>query len=235
MEQTALRPKPMPGREPGGHPAPGPVRRPHAARRRGRRLMTLLFSLFVGAVLVLSGIGLGTVGATVIGMSKLADLRREAGELGGAPGASGPAQGPAESPARGSTQGSGQGSGQESGQGPGGSKSAPEAASSASPKNPSRDPRSDRPGERPTLGVEAVDSSKGPGALLVGVHVPGPGYTAGLVRGDVLLVFGRTRVDSAADLARAVAAARPGTAVTLTLRHTSGGYQQLSVTPGVVT
>jgi len=51
----------------------------------------------------------------------------------------------------------------------------------------------------------------------------------------VLLVFGRTRVDSAADLARAVAAARPGTAVTLTLRHTSGGYQQLSVTPGVVT
>jgi len=231
MEQTALRPKPMPGREPGGHPAPGPVRRPHAARRRGRRLMTLLFSLFVGAVLVLSGIGLGTVGATVIGMSKLADLRREAGELGGAPGASGPAQGPAESPAR----GSGQGSGQESGQGPGGSKSAPEAASSASPKDPSRDPRSDRPGERPTLGVEAVDSSKGPGALLVGVHVPGPGYTAGLVRGDVLLVFDRTRVDSAADLARAVAAARPGTAVTLTLRHTSGGYQQLSVTPGVVT
>ncbi|MGX1911358.1 PDZ domain-containing protein [Streptomyces phaeochromogenes] len=223
MEQTALRPKPMPGREPGGgRPAPRPVRRPHAARRRGRRLMTLLFSLFVGAVLVLSGIGLGTVGATVIGMSKLADLRREAGEQGGAPGASGPAQGSAESPAEGSAQGSG------------GSKSAPGAGSSASPKNASRDPRSDAPRERSTLGVEAVDSPKGPGALLVGVHVPGPGYTAGLVRGDVLLAFGRTRVDSAADLARAVAAARPGTAVTLTLRHASGGYQQLSVTPGVV-
>ncbi|MFD9192908.1 PDZ domain-containing protein, partial [Streptomyces phaeochromogenes] len=211
--------------------APGPVRRPHAARRRGRRLMTLLFSLFVGAVLVLSGIGLGTVGATVIGMSKLADLRREAGQQGGAPGASGPAQGAAEGPA----QESGQESGHESRQGPGGSKSAPGAGSSASPKNPSRDPRNDSPEERPTLGVEAVDSSKGPGALLVGVHVPGPGYTAGLVRGDVLLVFGRTRVDSAADLARAVATARPGTAVTLTLRHASGGYQQLSVTPGVVT
>ncbi|MDQ1025355.1 membrane-associated protease RseP (regulator of RpoE activity) [Streptomyces umbrinus] len=224
MEQTALRPKPMPGREPGGgRPAPGTVRRPHAARRRGRRLMTLLFSLFVGAVLVLSGIGLGTVGATVIGMSKLADLRREAGEQGGAQGASGPAQGSVEGPAQGSTQG------------PGGSKSAPGAGSSASPKNPSRDPRNDSPEGRPTLGVEVVDSSKGPGALLVGVHVPGPGYTAGLVRGDVLLVFGRTRVDSAADLARAVAAARPGTAVTLTLRHASGGYQQLSVTPGVVT
>ncbi|WP_327397093.1 PDZ domain-containing protein [Streptomyces phaeochromogenes] len=222
MEQTALRPKPMPGREsgrePGGGRPPGTVRRPHAARRRGRRLMTLLFSLFVGAVLVLSGIGLGTVGATVIGMSKLADLRKEAGGAAGA-------QGAAEEPGQGSTQG------------PGGSKSAPGAESSASPKNPSRDPRSDTPeGRRQTLGVEAVDAPNGrPGALLVGVHVPGPGYTAGLVRGDVLLAFGRTRVDSAADLARAVAAARPGTAVTLTLRHASGGYQQLSVTPGVVT
>lgn len=214
MEQTALRPKPMPGREPGREPGgarpPGTARRPHAARRRGRRLMTLLFSLFVGAVLVLSGIGLGTVGATVIGMSKLADLRKEAGGAGGVPGAA---------------------------EGPGGSKSAPGAGSSPSPKNPSRDPRSDTPeGRRQTLGVEAVDAPNGrPGALLVGVHVPGPGYTAGLVRGDVLLAFGRTRVDSAADLARAVAAARPGTAVTLTLRHASGGYQQLSVTPGVVT
>jgi membrane-associated protease RseP (regulator of RpoE activity) len=189
--------------------------------------MTLLFSLFVGALLVLSGIGLGTVGATVIGMSKLADLRREAGEPGGAPGASGPAQGSAEGPAKESGRGSGQG--------PDGSKSAPGAGSSTSPKNPSRDPRNDSPEERPTLAVEAVDAPNGPGALLVGVHVPGPGYTAGLVRGDVLLVFGRTRVDSAADLARAVAAARPGTAVTLTLRHASGGYQQLSVTPGVVT
>ncbi|MEV5886129.1 hypothetical protein AB0L74_26015 [Streptomyces sp. NPDC052020] len=29
-------------------------------------------------------------------------------------------------------------------------------------------------------------------------HVPGPGHTAGLVRGDVPLAFGTTRVDSAA-------------------------------------
>ncbi|MEU0649699.1 PDZ domain-containing protein [Streptomyces umbrinus] len=231
MEQTALRPKPMPGRQSGqesdGGRPPGTVRRPHAARRRGRRLMTLLFSLFVGAVLVLSGIGLGTVGATVIGMSKLADLQREAGQAGGAPGASGPAQG--------TGKGTAEDPGHGSALGPGGSKSAPGAGSSASPENPSRDPRSDTAEERQTLGVEAVDAPNGPGALLVGVHVPGPGHTAGLVRGDVLLTFGRTRVDSAADLARAVAAARPGTAVTLTLRHTSGGYQQLSVTPGVVT
>ncbi|MCZ0986245.1 PDZ domain-containing protein [Streptomyces diastatochromogenes] len=44
---------------------------------------------------------------------------------------------------------------------------------------------------------------------MVGVHVPGPGYTAGLVRGDILLQFGSARVDTAADLARAVAHARP--------------------------
>ncbi|MEV0478674.1 hypothetical protein AB0I50_54710, partial [Streptomyces prunicolor] len=50
MEQTALRPKPMPGQEPGGGTKPGTGRRPHAARRRGRRLMTLLFGLFVGTV-----------------------------------------------------------------------------------------------------------------------------------------------------------------------------------------
>ncbi|WP_151481817.1 S1C family serine protease [Streptomyces albicerus] len=211
MEQTALRPKPMPGQERGDGRAPGTVRRPHAARRRGRRLMTLLFSLFVGTVLVLSGVGLGTVGATVIGMSKLADLRKEARAPGGVPGGA----------------------------------PAPSAGSSASPKAPPRDSPKDPPKhprvppisplkDRPTLGVEAVDAPNGPGALLVGVHVPGPGYTAGLVRGDVLLVFGRTRVDSAADLARAVAAARPGTAVRLTLRHASGGFQQLSVTPGVI-
>ncbi|MGW1714811.1 PDZ domain-containing protein, partial [Streptomyces sp. NPDC002156] len=82
MEQTALRPKPMPGQEPAGGTTTRPARRPHAAPRRGRRLTTLLFGLFVGAVLVLAGVGLGTLGATVIGMSKLADLQRHAGQDG---------------------------------------------------------------------------------------------------------------------------------------------------------
>ncbi|MFC9468319.1 PDZ domain-containing protein, partial [Streptomyces coelicoflavus] len=85
-----------------------------------------------------------------------------------------------------------------------------------------------------TLGVEAVDDEK-PGARVVGVHVPGPGHAAGLVRGDVLLTVGTTRVDSAADLARAVARAEPGEEVRLTVRHRSGGYQQLTAVPGVVT
>ncbi len=81
MEQTALRPKPMPGQEPGGgRTTSRPARRPHAARRRGRRLTTLLFGLFVAAVLVLAGVGLGTMSATVIGMSKLADLQRDTGK-----------------------------------------------------------------------------------------------------------------------------------------------------------
>lgn len=192
MEQTALRPKPMPGREPGGGGKPGTAaRRPHAARRRGRRLRALLFGLFVGAVLVLSGVGLGTVGATVIGLSKLADLQRQA---------------PPQSSVR----------------------SHPGPSAPASPASPTPAPAA------ATLGLEAADAEKA-GALVVGVHVPGPGYTAGLVRGDVVLAFGRTRVDSAADLARAVAHARPGYGVTLTVRHRSGGYQQLTAVPGIVT
>ncbi|MGW0913659.1 PDZ domain-containing protein [Streptomyces sp. NPDC002784] len=193
MEQTALRPKPMPGQEPGRGTRPPAARRPHAARRRGRRLRTVLFALLVGTVLVLSGVGLGTVAATVIGMSKLAELRQ-----------AGP--GPLSAPA------------------------APADPSPTSPATPSPAPAP----ATATLGVEAVDADKA-GAEVIGVHVPGPGYSAGLVRGDVLLVLGTTRIDDAADLARAVARTSPGTEVTLTVRHRSGGYQQLTVTPGVVT
>ncbi|WP_261719746.1 PDZ domain-containing protein [Streptomyces sp. FZ201] len=190
MEHTALRPKPMPGREPGDGPRTTPTPRPRAARRRGRRFTTALFALFVGAVLVLSGVGLGTVGATVIGMSKLAEAQQAQQASTRAHAAPSASLGPRPAP----------------------------AATAA----------------RATLGVEAVDAEKA-GARLVGVHVPGPGYAAGLVRGDILLAFGRTRVDSATDLARAVAKARPGREVTLTVRHASGGYQQLVVVPGVVT
>jgi S1-C subfamily serine protease len=82
--------------------------------------------------------------------------------------------------------------------------------------------------------VEVADTGR-PGALVVGVHVPGPGYTAGLVRGDLLLAFGGTRIDRAADLAAAVARTRPGTRVTLTVRHATGGYQQLTAVASVLT
>ncbi len=225
MEQTALRPKPMPGQQPGDDtkpdpdpdpgPAPGPgsgTRRPHAARRRGRRLTTALLALFAGTVLVLSGVGLGTVGATVIGMSKLAELRRQSGP--GAPG------GPP-----------GQTSGSPS------SAARPGATGSSGLSAPSVSSPPPVPGRTAApagaiLGVEAVDAQR-VGALVVGVHVPGPGYTAGLVRGDVLLAYDETRIDTAADLARAVADTRPGTRVTLTVRHRSGGFQQLTVVPGV--
>ncbi|WP_193776584.1 PDZ domain-containing protein [Streptomyces sp. E2N166] len=196
MEQTALRPKPMPGREPGTGTAPDGVRRPHAGRRRRRRLTTLLLGVFAATVLLLAGVGLGTMGATVIGMSSLAELQRQAG-------APGPEAGrPTDSRAA-------------------------SARPSAGPLPPSAPAAA-------TLGVEAVDDEK-PGALVVGVHVPGPGYAAGLVRGDVLLAFGTTRVDSAADLADAVSRARPGKEVKMTVRHESGGYQQLTAVPGVVT
>ncbi|MFA3876135.1 PDZ domain-containing protein [Streptomyces sp. MMCC 100] len=204
MEQTALRPKPMPGRDPGPGTEPDTARRPHAGRRRRRRLVTLLLGVLGAAVLLLAGVGLGTVGATVIGMSKLAELQQQAGPQ-GPDGAGG--------------DGGGAGTGTDT---------------RAAPANPSAGASPAPAPAGATLGVEAVDDEK-PGARVVGVHVPGPGYAAGLVRGDVLLTFGTTRVDSAADLARAVARARPGKEVTLTVRHRSGGYQQLTAVPGVVT
>ncbi|MFG2551322.1 PDZ domain-containing protein [Streptomyces sp. NPDC048581] len=198
MEQTALRPKPMPGQGPGdGAEAGAGARRPHAApRRRGRRCATLLCALLVGLVLILCGVGLGTMGATVIGMSRLAELQR-----------------------------------QQTGPGMPGSPTSPAHPGSSATPSPTPSPS---PAAVATLGVEAVDAEK-PGALVVGVHVPGPGYTAGLVRGDVVLALDKTRVDSAADLARAVAGSRPGREAVLTVRHRSGGYQQLTVVPGVVT
>ncbi|MDI6516987.1 PDZ domain-containing protein [Streptomyces coelicoflavus] len=203
MEQTALRPKPMPGRDPGPGTGPdttGPCR---AGRRRRRRLVTLLLGVLAAATLVLAGVGLGTVGATVIGMSKLAEMQRQAG----APGPDG--------------AGGGAGAGAGTGTRAAPADPSPGASPSAAPAGA-------------TLGVEAVDDEK-PGARVVGVHVPGPGYAAGLVRGDVLLTVGTMRVDSAADLARAVARAEPGEEVKLTVRHRSGGYQQLTAVPGVVT
>ncbi|WP_372345424.1 PDZ domain-containing protein [Streptomyces sp. KL116D] len=198
MEQTALRPKSMPGApgpDPGGGPErkrrQRPPRRPHAARRRGRRLATALFGLFCAVVLVLAGVGLGTVGATVIGMSRLAEMQQQA------------AAGPPRKPA------------------------------------PSSAPPTGAPAPRPTarggLGVEVVDAPEGPGALVVAVHVPGPGYTAGLVRGDVLVRLGKAEIGSASDLAAVVGDARPGHQIVMTVRHDSGSRQQLAVTPGVVT
>ncbi|WP_062648742.1 PDZ domain-containing protein [Streptomyces maremycinicus] len=208
MEQTALRPKPLPGSEPAGGARPaggagpdGRGRRPHAARRRGRRLTTLLFGLVTGTVLVLSGVGLGTVGATVIGMSRLAELQRQAGQDGrGAPGVA----------------------------------TVPGLPGPATPDASSGAPAASRREPGATLGLEAVDAPRA-GAEIVAVHVPGPGHTAGLLRGDVLLKFGGTRIDSAMDLARAVDAARPGVAIKMTVRHHGGGYDRLTVIPGIVT
>lgn len=216
MEQTALRPKSMPGsggraatsrREPsadpqaGPAPAPGPGR-PHAAGRRGRRLCSVLCGLLCAVLLVLAGIGLGTVGATVIGMSKLAELKRQT------PPAARPAAPPPSSPA-------------------------PTPGPTRAPAPPAS-PLAAKGG----LGVEVVDAPKASGALVVAVHIPGPGYTGGLVRGDVLVGLGARRVGSALDLAAHVADvvdARPGRQVVVTVRHANGELQKLAVTPGVVT
>lgn len=215
MEQTALRPKPMPGGEPGGDRPSGTARRPHAAPRRARqRLITLLLALVTCAALVLSGVGLGTMGATVIGMSRLAELRERAPGEPGAPGAPGASGRPdVDGRARDGVPKSSVGEGS----------SVPPAIGAPA---------------RPMLGVEAVDApagAQGGGALVVGVHVPGPGYAAGLVRGDTVLALGGTRTGSAADLARAVAAARPGVALKLLVRHANGTRRHLVAVPGVVT
>ena len=68
-----------------------------------------------------------------------------------------------------------------------------------------------------------------------GVHVPGAGHTAGLVRGDVILALGGTRTGTAADLARVIGAARPGVAPRLVVRHANGTRQYLVAVPGGVT
>lgn len=172
-----------------------------------RGLRTLLGVLAAGTLMVLSGVGLGTVGATVIGVDRLGDLRRHVGTA--APGPSAPA-------ASGSSRAS---------------SGAPAPATSATA--PARR-GSSAANARAVLGVEAVDAAAG-GALVVGVHVPGPGCAAGLVRGDVLLAVNGRRVRSAADLANAVAAVRAGSTVTLTVRHTDGTRRQVTATPAVVT
>ncbi|MCM3300052.1 PDZ domain-containing protein [Streptomyces pseudogriseolus] len=84
------------------------------------------------------------------------------------------------------------------------------------------------------LGVEVTDDDR-PGALVVGVQAPGPGFTAGLREGDRLLAFGTARIDTAADLARALARTPPGTEIRLTVRHASGGSGRLTAVPGILT
>ncbi|MFE9938213.1 PDZ domain-containing protein [Streptomyces hirsutus] len=164
--------------------------------------------MLLGTVLVLSGVGVGAMGATVVGADGLAGLQRRAGfaDVDVPPGSPGSPGSPGASGAPGPAVASGAGV-------------APAPASASVV---------DR------LGVEVVDDH-GPGALVAGVQVPGPGFSAGLVRGDVLLAFGDTRTDTAADLARAVLRARPGAEVPLTVRHRSGGFQQLTAVPGFVT
>ncbi|MFF7838105.1 PDZ domain-containing protein [Streptomyces ossamyceticus] len=226
MEQTALSPKARPGDRPGGDvpdPVPdqlpdhdqapdeyrpsGPARRPHAAPRRARqRVVTLVFALVTCAVLVLSGVGLGALGLTTTGVGVL-----EA--AGWAPAVfprpdSGGVLPTAPVPALAAAPGPGP---------------APALGGSALGGAPAR----------ATLGIEAVDASGGTGAVVVGVHVPGPGYGAGLVRGDVVLAVGDTRTGSAADLARAIAAARPGTPAKLLVRHANGTRRYLVAVPGV--
>ncbi|MGW5253283.1 PDZ domain-containing protein [Streptomyces sp. NPDC004012] len=207
MDQAASPPDPAPGRRTGeGRTPSGPARRPPPARRGGG-LTIVLCVLVAGTFMVLSGVGLGTVGATVTGIGRFAQLKRHAVAAGRF----------TPSVAGGRSRSTGH---------------APAHTTSAAARGRGGD-RAPAP-PRATLGVEAVDAGGG-GALLVGVHVPGAGHSAGLARGDVVLALDGTRLGSAADLARAIAAVRPGTAVTLTVRRPDGTRAHLTATPGVLT
>jgi len=228
MEHSALRPKPMPGQEHCGtprsrsdDPAGSRGHRHYGVKRRVRRLAALLSGLGAAVLLVVCGVGIGTVGATVIGVSRLAEMRAGAGSAVERAGvtASGGAAGKVVAQGAGAADARAMG-------GAGGPAAARERETARNLRPPAR---------TAALGIEAVDAPRGPGALVVGLHVPGPGHTAGLTRGDTLLAFGRSRIGSAAELAARVAAARPGSAVTLTVRHATGGQRLIRVRPGVVT
>ncbi|MER5715491.1 PDZ domain-containing protein [Streptomyces sp. NPDC002132] len=219
MEHIVLRPKPLPGQEPddgggaggggadAGAGAEGRVdHRPHTGGHPGRRPASLLCGLFAGVVLVLSGVALGALGTSVVAMRELGELRDQiAREASRTPG-------------------------EPDGDGRPGVLSAPVGSKSSGGSGTSVTARD---GARASLGLEVVDGGKR-GARVVAVHVPGPGYTAGLVRGDVLLTFGRTRIDSATDLARAVERAGPGRRIDMTVRQSNGQQRRLSLVLGVV-
>lgn len=190
----------------------GATSRPQVVRGRGRRPAGLLAGLLCALVLVLAGAGLGAVGTTVIGMSRMAEAQQREATAGG--GASGRPGGGADA---GAAAGIAAGIAEKP--------SAPAAPSPAS-----------RPATaRTTLGLEVADAPHGPGALVVAVHVPGAAYTAGLVRGDVVTRFGATEIGSARALVARVADARPGRQLILTVLHRDGSRQALAATPGLST
>ncbi|MGW4319833.1 PDZ domain-containing protein [Streptomyces sp. NPDC004684] len=287
MEHTALRPKPMPGREPGGGGASDADRLPPAAApRRGRRAVAVTTVLLAGLILLLAGIGLGAVAGTVIGLTRTAghgpppwpvgtpgvpsagsgpagsgSARTgplapgvpsagpgRAGTGSAAPGAASARSGPSDaggsagSPAAGplaadSATGGRRSAGSTTGDSPAADSTVPDSTTAHGPTAGfaavgSPGARSVPSPPRAALGIEAVDDD-GRGARVTAVEAPGPGSAAGLIRGDVLLAFGGTRVASAADLSRAVARARPGRAVTVTVRGRDGRRRWLTLTPDI--
>ncbi|WP_245001649.1 PDZ domain-containing protein [Streptomyces alfalfae] len=230
--------------------------------------MTVLCGLAVAVLLVLCGVGIGAVGATVIGLGgpgetwgalasggvgKTAGEKAEPTGAGAAgsedmsdaapaaarkpktPRASQPPRPPRAGQARTTPRAPQSPRAPRTAQNAQESKNPEAPQASGIPRTPQARSAPSLPARTATLGVEVVDAPRGPGALVVGVHVPGPGHSVGLVRGDTLLALGGSRIGSAAGLAARVAALRPGEPVTLTVRHATGERQILLVRPGVVT
>jgi serine protease Do len=79
--------------------------------------------------------------------------------------------------------------------------------------------------------AQAIGRKDGTGVLVASVESGGPADKAGIKTGDVITRFGRQPVQSGRDLSRAVAAARPGTQVQITVSR-DGREQELTVAIG---
>ncbi|MET7315148.1 MULTISPECIES: PDZ domain-containing protein [Streptomyces] len=99
MERTALRPRPLPGRNPAADRTdePDPGQSPPAARPR--RLTSALCGLCAGLVVLVAGAGVGAAGAAVVGLSRLPAQQHRADGPPSTPAASGPTPATAPAPA----------------------------------------------------------------------------------------------------------------------------------------
>ncbi|MCM3263388.1 PDZ domain-containing protein [Streptomyces thermoviolaceus] len=99
MERTALRPRPLPGRNPAADRTdePDPGQSPPAARPR--RLTSALCGLCAGLVVLVAGAGVGAAGAAVVGLSRLPAQQHRADAPPSTPAASGPTPATAPAPA----------------------------------------------------------------------------------------------------------------------------------------
>jgi hypothetical protein len=85
---------------------------------------------------------------------------------------------------------------------------------------------------RPLVGVRFDSRFEGPGARIAQVDIGTGAAKAGLVRGDVVLKFGGTALESFGDFLEALAGKKPGQTVKVEVRRASGETETLELTLG---